>query len=200
MSDESVNSIGEFVNPCFGAGPRKDVLPDNSIPSLVCEIEDQVLRLVVDRSPQHSLPVLEIRPGLLGSATREGGEALKVTLSSMSIAVQSGYYSHKGIRRGCNLATSSRPKKCKFSPAEPREACCNARKGKSTLSTFVLSLRTNRVIRRRSRPDKPRVFHGEHFIPTRNANQDLRIGVPPSACSYTLYVFPKCFEKRDFHP
>jgi hypothetical protein len=51
---------------------RKGASPSDSIPSLIAHVENEVFRVRVDWSGEDFLPVLEVRPGLVGSGTGEG--------------------------------------------------------------------------------------------------------------------------------
>jgi len=52
-------------------------IPNNSIPSLISQIEDQVFGLVVDRPSQDLRPILQVDPSLIGCATGERWETLQ---------------------------------------------------------------------------------------------------------------------------
>ena len=49
--------------------------PSDSGPAVVAQVENQVLRTIIVRSPQDALPVLEVRPRLVWRRSRKGWEA-----------------------------------------------------------------------------------------------------------------------------
>lgn len=102
-------------------------LLDDRLPSLIGQVEDQILGLVIYRPSENLRPVLQVDPSLIRRASREWREALRYYASHQHLdqTVSLGScYLHRGTRREYIQVTSSPQRRYRSCPAKPREACC----------------------------------------------------------------------------